>query len=140
MKVIEIIPNLVTRGRLGSHVTAGDVEGVGIKRVFSLYAGGEPCLKDPPWSGYTHAPMSDGAVVDREFVMRLAEDVAKGVRAKKKTLVMCRAGRNRTGLIVCTALHILRGMTGEEALMLFRSRRPRGVANPAFEAFLLTLK
>lgn len=137
MRTIEIVPNLITRGKLGSSETVATVKAQGIRRVFSLFPPGEPAMVG--WYGYYHRSLSDGAKVDGERIMRIAQLVAEGVLEGDKTLVMCRAGRNRTGLVVCTALHLMLGISGKEALRLFREKRPRGVANPAFEKFLLTL-
>lgn len=72
--------------------------------------------------------------------MRVAGMVADAVRAGKKVLVTCYAGRNRSGLIVAMALMDLYGMSGAEAARLVREKRqtPMGpaLANPQFRAML----
>jgi protein-tyrosine phosphatase len=103
----------------------------------SLTAAGEPSLEG--WGGYLHAPMSDGAKVDEPLLRKVADFVTADVLAGEPTLVMCRAGRNRTGLVVCRSLVDVLGVSGEEALRIFREKRPRGVANAAFERYLVSV-
>lgn len=137
MHLITILPNLVTRGKLGRATRPADLEALGILRATSLIPPGEPNLVG--WEGYAHWPMSDGSRVNLELLEDAVEWVLEGLRRKRRTLVMCRAGRNRTGLVVATVLHRWLGVSGAEALAMFRARRPRGVANPAFEEYLLGL-
>jgi hypothetical protein len=137
LHLTKIIPNLYTRGKLRTGTPLSTIEEAGLKCVVSLIDPGEPTLVG--WPGYVHWPMSDGSLVDEERLTGIVDVIVENLRWKKATLVMCRAGRNRTGLVVCAVLRERLGISGREALDLFRERRPRGVANPTFEKYLLSL-
>ena len=137
MHMIQILPNLFTRGCLSEGATPEQLESLGIRHVVSLFPPGEPSLVG--WDGYTHASMSDGKEVNVALLEQVVEGILLNLRRKRPTLVMCRAGRNRTGLVVSVVLSRWLKIPGEEALDLFRSKRPRAVANPAFERYLLGL-
>lgn len=137
MHLIKIIDGLYTRGKLRTGTQPSELETLGIGRVISLIPPGEPSLVG--WKGYSHHPMSDGATVDQGKLDRAVGVVLKAIGTGIPVLVMCRAGRNRTGLVVCTALNRRCGWNGAFCLEYFRARRPRGVANPAFERYILGL-
>lgn len=65
--------------------------------------------------------------------------VALGVADGKKTLVSCRMGKNRSGLVTALAARELLGITGAEAAHLVRRRRPIALSNPSFVNFLASL-
>lgn len=133
MKVVEVLPNLHTRGKLNTSTTVVQVSRL-YRSVVSLTAPGEPALLN--WSGYLHCPMSDGATIEFDAVNCAVNRVVDSLMRNRRTLVMCRAGRNRTGLVVCLALTRFKGWSGNEALDWFRKVRPRAVANPTFEAYI----
>lgn len=66
---------------------------------------------------------------------RVAHAVADG----KKTLVSCRMGKNRSGLVTALAARELLGIGGAEAAHLVRARRQGALSNPVFYQFLTTL-
>jgi len=66
---------------------------------------------------------------------RVAHAVADG----KKTLVSCRMGKNRSGLVTALAARELLGLEGATAAHLVRQRRNGALSNPAFYHFLTTL-
>ncbi len=92
---------------------------------------------------YKHLPMADGKVVDVELTREAVDFVVDGMRLRQRVLVMCNAGRNRTGLVVALALrrHFSHGgllrFDGRQALEYLRARRPQAVANPAFERYII---
>ncbi len=132
-----------TRGRLNRkaypHHTLNELEDRGITLVVSLTPEGEPILEGHQpgtrYAGieYLHAPMRD--VNDRDMTeeelewalsasQRVAEHITAGLG---DALVMCRAGRNRTGLVTSLALMRLEtGWAGWEALDHFRTFRRGG--------------
>lgn len=118
--------------------TADALEFLGIRCVLSLHPQGEP-LRGQYRIEYHHVPISDGKVLDPRLPA-LTELIVSRVRADVPVLVTCRAGRNRSGLLVALAVRQLLDVTGVEALEYLRAKRPSAVANPAFEAYLLGLQ
>lgn len=135
--MIEVIPGLYTRGKLSNSTTPKDLYNLGIRHVVSLTSQGEPALRH--WSGYVHLQLSDGKKIETEK-LDIVDQIVNWVQSREPTLVMCHAGRNRTGLIVCLVLQKLLKISGKESLILFRERRPRGVANTTFEKYLMSLE
>jgi protein-tyrosine phosphatase len=67
---------------------------------------------------------------------RLGALAADAVRQRRNTLVRCRSGMNRSGLVVGQALIEL-GLTAPRAITLIRRRRSRGALNnEVFVAYL----
>jgi hypothetical protein len=82
-------------------------------------------LDDVPW------------VVDHDAIHVLGIRVASMVHARKRVVVNCAAGLNRSGLIVGRALIAL-GYSPADAIALIREARgPRALFNRTFERFLL---
>lgn len=136
MRVTKIIDGLYTRGKLGKR-TLEDVLQLGVGCAVSLIPPGEPALEG--WPGYIHWPLSDGNHVVRSRLNWVVRVIIGKLREGTPVLVMCRAGRNRTGLVVSAVLVECLGIPGREALRLFREKRPRGVDNRAFEEYLVGL-
>lgn len=138
LKLVEILPGkLYTRGQLPDWAGPSDLASVGVTLALSLTARGEPGLAG--WGGYLHLPMSDGADQQEDLAGAASRRVVNEIVRGGEALVMCHAGRNRTGLVVCLALRRLLKVSGSEALDFFRARRPMGVANQAFETYLRSL-
>jgi len=70
--------------------------------------------------------------------VRAAKTVADRWKHGKRIVVTCRQGRNRSGLVVALALHLIYGVDGKTAAQIVRERR-RGadaLTNEAFVGFL----
>jgi len=82
-----------------------------------------------------HAGFDDARDPTREDLARAARAariVARRVHEGKRVLVTCRQGRNRSGLVVATALHLLTGAPGALAADHVKARRDRALTNDAF--------
>ncbi len=86
---------------------------------------------------YVHWPIRDGPDAPDAGVLRsLAELVNQLRRCKKRVLVHCAGGINRSGLLAAAAL-VCEGVPPEQAIQTVRARRPGSLANPAFVRHLL---
>jgi protein-tyrosine phosphatase len=135
--MIEVSPGLWIRGQLNEKRGQGEaiayLQQLGIHSVMSVHPRGEPMLIGQSAIAYRHESLSDGKKISsrvQDIADWVWEHVLGGV------LVTCHAGRNRSGLIVALTLMRLYTLSGEEALLMLRSQRPRAVANPAFEEYL----
>lgn len=94
-----------------------------------------------PADGVEHriAPFLDGQLDARDVaaVRALGVAVAHDVMAERRVLVRCRAGYNRSGLVVAFALlHI--GYSAEEAITLIRAKRsPWALGNSHFQDYII---
>jgi protein-tyrosine phosphatase len=89
-----------------------------------------------------HAPLDDGKLDEEQVgvALRAAQRVAGHLRARRRVLVTCAMGRNRSGLVCALALLILcPSMEGETAVKRIRSRRCGALVNPYFVDFLSRL-
>lgn len=69
--------------------------------------------------------------------VRTGEAVARHLRARRRVLVTCALGLNRSALIAAIAMHDVHGMEADE--IIARIRRARGrwaLSNPNFEKLL----
>ena len=89
-----------------------------------------------------HAPMDDANITRDEMFMasQAAKIVAAAFLKRKRILVTCHEGRNRSGLVVALALDILSSEGGEAAFNAVRERRRRAkgpaLTNPTFATLL----
>ncbi len=88
-------------------------------------------------------PFDDADLTDVHLqnAMAMARRVAERVSQGKNVLVTCFAGRNRSGLVVALALHMLTGRSGDD--IVERIRQKRGVdalTNKDFEAAIRKLR
>jgi protein-tyrosine phosphatase len=94
----------------------------------------------PPLEGidiYVHWPIVDGPAPDRTVLLALADLVADLRRARKRILIHCAGGMNRSGLLVAATL-VREGWEAREAIDLIQSRRPGALNNHQFVQQLLT--
>lgn len=89
-----------------------------------------------------YAPIDDAELSEKELMIatRAADIVAEMFEQGKQVLVTCMAGRNRSGLVVALALHMLSGAGGVAARRIVRERRTSAdgpaLSNPSFNALL----
>jgi protein-tyrosine phosphatase len=70
---------------------------------------------------------------------RTAAQVARRVRSRRRTLVTCAQGRNRSGLVVALALHDLYGWSGAACVGIVQRLREGALTNPGFVRALRSL-
>jgi hypothetical protein len=133
---------LYTRGRYDRWPLATKLDTfreLGITLAVSMISRTDPELAEAMGpAGYWSRPMADGPVIPEALVTETARDVARWVaEGRGGVLVNCNAGRNRCTLIVALALCELEGWPGARAMEYVRRVRPRALANPAMETFLL---
>lgn len=86
---------------------------------------------------YAHYAIPDGKVVKKDLLSQAADDALYFWNGHN-VLIHCRAGRNRSATVAALVLFELGVVdTPKEAIDYIRSRRPRAIANPAFEAWLV---
>ncbi len=132
MKLDMVIPKLYIRGALSPKVTGEDLEKEAVQRLYALHGPGQPNLEG--WEGYRHRPMGDSRHIP-ENVHEVVAEVLADFLDKKRVVVICLEGRNRSGLVVALVLCDL-GYTGTEAVARLREVRPRTLYNPVFESFV----
>ena len=113
-------------------------EAAGVGTVVGLAPRAEnPALRELAAAGaieYVHWPIPDGKIHGpvANRLLLLAAALARRVGVA----VHCRAGRNRSGLLVALIVRERLGLTGRDAMELVRERRPRALANEDFAAWL----
>lgn len=89
-----------------------------------------------------HVPLDDAEPTSRELDMalRAAGEVARAVRIGQNVLVTCMMGRNRSGLVVALAMHMLTGRSGISIVRHIQYRRTNALSNPYFVGVLNSLR
>ncbi|MGW0703576.1 protein-tyrosine phosphatase family protein [Streptomyces sp. NPDC002867] len=130
---------------MGGHVWTDGVrphQDVVVGREFDLVVSLWTREGHGPAAGVEHhvVPIPDDWLTAGEIdsVRRVAEVAADAVRARRKVLVRCYSGYNRSGLVAAQTLIEL-GHDSEGAIDRVRLRRSSwALHNPAFEQYLLT--
>jgi hypothetical protein len=84
-----------------------------------------------------HCPFDDDYDVpltasELNMVRNTAASVVRALRSGDRVYVSCRAGLNRSGLVVAHAVMYMIDCSGREAKQWVQSRRPRALSNPLF--------
>lgn len=133
MKLHEILPDQLYQS--GSSLHSKSFVQPDVQVVVNLWR------DDPRWQleRYYHLPIPDGRLREERRLLDTARAVAAEMRAGARVLTMCHAGRNRSGLMSALILRELANVDGMDAMWWVRQSRPRAIANPYFEAFLVAL-
>jgi hypothetical protein len=87
-----------------------------------------------------HAPFDDDHegldAAQTQIMLNAAQKTAERLAAKRKTLVTCWAGRNRSGIVCALALSGITGAHPAKAGKLIRGKRAGALTNMAFRGFL----
>jgi len=76
-----------------------------------------PTLKtDVVNATFDHCPIKDCSTVADEIVFNLAKDLVKAIHDGEVIYLHCWGGHGRTGVMVCLILHLMYGLTANEAL------------------------
>jgi protein-tyrosine phosphatase len=65
---------------------------------------------------FDHCPIKDCSTVADEIVFNLAKDLVKAIHDGEVVYLHCWGGHGRTGIMVCLMLHLMYGLTANEAL------------------------
>jgi len=96
---------------------------------------------DPPHTTRTlYSPFTDDiqppSERERLIALHAARFAVEGLRAQQKTIVLCREGKNRSGLVVALALTQLTGCPGAAAIRIVQAARPHALYNVYFRELL----
>lgn len=139
MRFHEIIPGrLYQRGLLDARAIP-DLKARGVRTVVALTGPSEEPVRS--WlqrtgGRYLHIPIADGKKIPR--LEQLATQLAARLH-DEPTVIHCRAGRNRSGLLSALIVREHLGVSGAEALLYVQERRPNALANEHFCSYLREL-
>lgn len=86
---------------------------------------------------YWHCPFPDGKYPPWSRLEQLATEVAAALRKPGAcAVVMCHAGRNRSGAVNALIVRELMAVPGWQAIAIVRDARPGAIANQTFESYL----
>lgn len=117
-----IHPNHAAHGALGTSA-ANPWPGVEV-----IYAPNDDDFEQPPSREVLRLAIKAGRIV----AARLAQ--------KRKVLVTCNMGKNRSGLVSALGLHLHLGISGEAATRIVQTKRTGGLRNPRFIHMLSKLR
>lgn len=111
----------------------------GIDTIVDMDASVDAGLPETPNSVlYVYHPILDEDLPNLAKIDALGRLVADLLTSDHRVLVHCRMGFNRSVLVIATALTYC-GMSGAEALLHLRERRPGALFNENFAAHVATL-
>ena len=136
---------IVTVNPAGTLFVSGDIEDWGTLRtlaidtIIDMEGSIDPGIPEAPNAVlYVYHPILDEELPDLTRIEALGRLVADLVGRGRRVLIHCRMGFNRSALVAATALTYL-GMTGEQALVQLRERRPGALFNETFAGHVQAL-
>lgn len=140
----EIIPGL-WQGSAPAH--GQDVKDAGFDVLVLCASGHQPSAEEFPGVRVVRAPFDDHALnlSESETAWFAARQVASALKKRRKVLVTCVAGINRSALVAALAIHERLGYSGKACMELVRGKRWVGnlrcaLQNPHFARFLERLE
>lgn len=134
VRFYQVLPKLYARGRFDQwprERKLRELQARGITNVVSMIE------KRDPDVAKVYFPMADGKRVD-EWTLNAAVDyVLQQLAAGETVLVHCRAGKNRTGLVLALVVAKTLHLSGRDALAHVRARVPHAVHNSTFERYII---
>lgn len=135
----EILPGVFQRGEFRKRPSSwklAQLKRLGVGVVVCLINQSDPDLHRALGKRYVHLPIPDGRVVEPLTLLARVKEVGDWIEGGGRVLVHCRAGRNRSSLFSALLAVRLRRMSGRQAAILLRERRPNALANEHFVRFL----
>jgi protein-tyrosine phosphatase len=131
---LEVFPNLFQGSQISSQEDVKKVRDLKIQTIIDLEGG-----FDPPMGfleSYLYWPILDLAILpDLNSLFSVAAFGGHCLNIKKRVLVHCRQGLNRSGL-VCGQIMNLRGLKGPEILKAINEKIPGALWNPIFREYI----
>jgi protein tyrosine phosphatase (PTP) superfamily phosphohydrolase (DUF442 family) len=139
MDHVQLLSHIIDNLYVGGHSEYADLEDF-FTHVFSLYAF-RPKYKTDEGVVHESVRMYDSPDEDPTLVNALVDKVVAALNTEgSRVLVHCQAGINRSNLVAALVLRKWKGLTSAEAIAMLREKRsPLVLANPGFEAYLLSL-
>lgn len=118
---------------------------IGFKVVVFCADDLQPSQRRYPGLDVIYAPNDDDSsrpitAEELRIAVNASRAVAKAVRSNRPTLVTCKMGWNRSGLVVALALHRLTGKSGADCLEHVQTIRHNALYNGEFQKVLLGIK
>lgn len=130
----EVFPNLFQGSQISSKEDIKKVKDLEIKTIIDLEGG-----FDPPMGfleSYLYWPISDVPwLPDLEYLFSVAVYCVHLLNSKRKVLVHCKQGLNRSGL-VCGRIMSLMGWRGADILIVITEKIPGALWNPIFREYI----
>lgn len=109
----------------------------GLAKRFDLIAICVPTsVKSPGQPECIITPLLDDRQPIPEAAITTAKKVAKALRQRRRVLVLCVQGRNRSGLVAAMALSYLTKQPGSVCASIVSAGRPYALTNTSFALFL----
>jgi len=89
--------------------------------------------------GFPFDDTSKPSMGDISTALEAAQAAYDSLKANKRVLITCFAGRNRSGLVSALIVRAALRMTGDEAVDYVKARRPNALTNESFCAWMRRL-
>lgn len=140
IEIVEIVPGLYQSSAIRWPWDKSKVKALGIDVVIDLQGRFDTSM---PWlKAYLYWPIKDEPKLP--YLLELDDVATWGMRMwdanwRRKVLVHCTGGFNRSGLVNAMILY-KHGISGLEALRIIRQARPGALSNATFADYVMTLK
>jgi len=136
-KAVEVYPKLYQGSMIFTKEDIKEVNDLKIKTVIDLEGGFDPDMNF--LESYLYWPIRDVPwLPDKESLFTIGVYGASVVSSKRRLLVHCRQGLNRSGL-VCGQIMSILGMKGTDIVKEITSKVKFGLWNPVFREYIKEL-
>lgn len=133
-EAIEVYPNLFQGSSINNEVDVKRIEELKIHTVIDLNTGYDPKMDVD--GAYLLWPFFDLPILpDLEMLFDVASFGALILKSRKRLLVHCSMGNNRSGL-VCGRIMSLMGMKGPDIVKAIQEKNTSGLWNPVFRQYI----
>jgi hypothetical protein len=134
MEIVEVYPGLYQSSAI-RFWSKKRIKKLGVDVVIDLQGGFDPGMKF--LKAYHYWPIKDEPMLpDLKGLFTIGRLGASYLKDRRKVLVHCTAGYNRSGLVNAMILHFYLSISGKEAMQMIRRARPGALYNQTFADFL----
>lgn len=117
-----------------------ELQELGVSNVISMLRKHDPDLDGLDWLDYRNYPLPDTSTVAEQPLWHAALHAAREITDGKKVLIHCISARDRCPTTAALTLTILEGISGPEAMLRVKQKKPNTFYNKAFVAYLKNIQ
>lgn len=136
VRFYQVLPRLYARGRFDQWPRERKLRELQARNITSVVS---MIAKRDPDVAKAYFPMADGKRVDELMLSAAVSYVLQRLAAGETVLVHCRAGKNRTGLVLALVVAKTLRLSGRAAISHVRRCVSHAIHNPVFERYITSV-
>lgn len=117
-----------------------ELQDLGVSSVICMLRKRDPDLDGLDWLTYRNFPLPDTDTVAEQPLWHASLHAAREIEEGKKVLIHCIAARDRAPTTAALTLCVLEGISGNEAMLRVKQKKPTTFHNQAFVRYLSNIE